>query len=74
MISHAATRCLQQTFAGLLRCRTKHAVGCASESCFIVRTCTLDLYGVFKLKLANTAELDGLMGEDEYRDYVQSIS
>ncbi|HJW79990.1 MAG: glycine cleavage system protein GcvH [Microvirga sp.] len=28
----------------------------------------------FKLKLANTAELDGLMGEDEYRDYVQSIS
>ncbi|MFL4974269.1 MAG: glycine cleavage system protein GcvH [Microvirga sp.] len=28
----------------------------------------------FKLKLANAAELDGLMGEDEYRDYVQSIS
>ncbi len=28
----------------------------------------------FKLTLANAAELDGLMGEDEYRDYVQSIS
>ena len=28
----------------------------------------------FKLRLANAAELDGLMGEDEYRDYVQSIS
>ena len=28
----------------------------------------------FKLKLTNAAELDGLMGEDEYRDYVQSIS
>jgi glycine cleavage system H protein len=28
----------------------------------------------FKLKLTNAAELEGLMGEDEYRDYVQSIS
>ena len=28
----------------------------------------------FKLKLTNAAELDGLMGEDEYREYVQSIS
>jgi glycine cleavage system H protein len=28
----------------------------------------------FKLKLANASELDGLMGEDEYCDYVQSIS
>ena len=28
----------------------------------------------FKLKLANAAELDGLMGEEQYADYVKSIS
>src|SRR3954447_7043083 len=28
----------------------------------------------FKLKLANPAELDGLMGEEQYADYVKSIS
>lgn len=27
----------------------------------------------FKLKLADTSELDGLMGEDEYRDWVKTL-
>ena len=27
----------------------------------------------FKLKLADAAELDGLMGEDEYRDWVKTL-